>query len=155
MTEHLPPIIITRRDHARLERLAANAMKRGHPISRLLISEIRRADACDANKISCRVARLNGWMTYGIDGSKQTPSTILVCPNVIQRRSGNSIGAFALGRRRSRNECQELHSMLQRQGRARLRHCREHRRSGASALAVSAQGALRAKCDPHGSSRAR
>jgi regulator of nucleoside diphosphate kinase len=80
MSEHLPPIIIARRDHARLQRLAVNALRKRHPVGTFLMSEIRRAVVCDAYKMPRGVARLNEWVTYRIDGNKRTESKILVCP---------------------------------------------------------------------------
>jgi regulator of nucleoside diphosphate kinase len=80
MREHFPPIIIARRDHARLQRLAVNALRKRHPVGRFLISEVRRAVVCDTDKMPDGVARLNEWVTYRIDGNKRTESKILVCP---------------------------------------------------------------------------
>ena len=80
MSEHLPPIIIARRDYARLQRLAVNALRKRHPVGTFLMSEIRRAVVCDAYKMPRGVARLNEWVTYRIDGNKRTESKILVCP---------------------------------------------------------------------------
>ena len=80
MSEHLPPIIIARRDYARLQRLAVNALRERHPVGRFLISEVRRAVVCNTDKMPDGVARLNEWVTYRIDGNKQTESKILVCP---------------------------------------------------------------------------
>jgi regulator of nucleoside diphosphate kinase len=104
MTGVLPPIIIARRDHARLERLAANAMRERHPVSRFLISEIQRAVVCDANKMPPGVAGLNGWVTYRVDGSRQTESKILVCPDEFRSAQLNlsvlsPLGAAVLGMR--------------------------------------------------------
>jgi len=102
MTEHLPPIIIARRDYARLERLAVNALRERHPVSRFLISEIHRAVVCDANKMPYGVARLNEWVTYRIDDSKQTESKMLVCPDEFRSTQVNlsvlsPLGAAVLG----------------------------------------------------------
>jgi len=72
MSEHLPQIIIARQDYVRLERLAVNAVRKRHPASGFLMSEIRRAVVCDAYKVPRGVARLNEWVTYRIDGNKQT-----------------------------------------------------------------------------------
>ena len=47
MTEQLPPIAIAWRDHARLERLADDALRARHPVDRFLMSEIRRAVVFD------------------------------------------------------------------------------------------------------------
>lgn len=80
MSKQLPPIIIARRDHARLQRLAVNALRKRHPVGRFLVSEVRRAVVCDTDKMPDGVARLNEWVTYRIDGNKQTESKILVCP---------------------------------------------------------------------------
>ena len=104
MTEHLPPIIIARRDHARLERLAVNALRKCHPVSGFLMSKIRRAVVCDAYKMPRGVARLNEWVTYRIDGNKQTESKILVCPEEFRSAEINlsvlsSLGAAVLGMR--------------------------------------------------------
>lgn len=49
-TEQLPSIFIARRDHARLERLAVDAVKERHPVGRFLMSEIRRAVVFDTNQ---------------------------------------------------------------------------------------------------------
>ena len=38
MAEQLPPIVIARRDHARLERLADGALRERHPVGRFLMS---------------------------------------------------------------------------------------------------------------------
>jgi regulator of nucleoside diphosphate kinase len=80
MSERLPPIIVERRDHARLQRLAVDALREGHPVGRFLISEVRRAVVCDMDKMPDGVARLNKWATYRIDRNKRTESKILVCP---------------------------------------------------------------------------
>jgi regulator of nucleoside diphosphate kinase len=80
MAEHLPPIFIARRDYARLERLADNALRERHPVGRFLMSEIRRAVVFDTNKRPDGVACINEWVTYRVDGSRQSESRILVCP---------------------------------------------------------------------------
>jgi regulator of nucleoside diphosphate kinase len=104
MSEHLPPIIIARRDYADLERLAVNALRKRHPVGGFLLSEIRRAVVCDAYKMPRGVARLNEWVTYRIDGNKQTESKILVCPAEFRRAEINlsvlsPLGAAVLGMR--------------------------------------------------------
>ena len=104
MPEHLPPIIIARRDYARLERLAVNALRKRHPISGFLMSEIRRAVVCDAYKIPRDIACLNKWVTYRIDSNKQTESKILVCPDEFRSAEINlsvlsPVGAAVLGMR--------------------------------------------------------
>ena len=81
MAEQLPPIIIARRDHARLERLADDALRERHPVGRFLMSEIRRAVVFDTNKVPESVVRLNEWVTYRVDGGRQSDSKILVCPD--------------------------------------------------------------------------
>ncbi len=80
------------------------------------MSEIRRAVVCDAYKMPRGVARLNEWVTYRIDDSKQTESKILVCPEEFRSAADKSVSAFAIGRRRSRNERWELHEILQYRG---------------------------------------
>jgi regulator of nucleoside diphosphate kinase len=50
MAENVPAIIIARRDYARLERLADNALRERHPIGRFLTSEIRRAVVFETNR---------------------------------------------------------------------------------------------------------
>ena len=102
MSWQLPPIIIARRDHARLERLADDALRERHPVGRFLMSEIRRAVVFDANKVPEGVARLNEWVTYRVDGSRQSESKILVCPDEL--RNGqmelsvlSPLGAAVLG----------------------------------------------------------
>ncbi len=102
MIEHLPPIVIARRDHARLERLAVNALRKRHPVGRFLISEIHRAVVCDAYRMPDDVARLNDWVTYRIDDSKQTESKILVYPDEFRNAQINlsvlsPLGAAVLG----------------------------------------------------------
>ena len=102
MSEHLPQIIIARRDYVRLERLAVNAVRKRHPASGFLMSEIRRAVVCDAYKMPRGVARLNEWVTYRIDGNKQTESKILVCPEEFRNTEINlsvlsPLGAAVLG----------------------------------------------------------
>ena len=104
MTGELPPIIIARRDHARLERLAANARRERHPVSGFLISEMQRAVVCDANKMPPGVASLNEWVTYRIDGSEQAESRILVCTDEFRSARLNlsvlsPVGAAILGMR--------------------------------------------------------
>ena len=81
MSEHLPPIVIARRDHARLERLADDALRERHPVGRFLMSELRRAVVFDTSKAPEGVACLNEWVTYRVDGSRQSESKILVCPD--------------------------------------------------------------------------
>jgi regulator of nucleoside diphosphate kinase len=81
MTEQLPPIVIARPDHARLERLAEDALRTRHPVGRFLLSEIRRAVVFDTNRPPDGVACLNQWVTYRVDGSPQSESKILVCPD--------------------------------------------------------------------------
>jgi regulator of nucleoside diphosphate kinase len=71
MTNQFPPIIIARRDYARLERLADNALRERHPVGSFLMSEIRRAVVFDTNKIPDGVACINEWVTYRVDGSRQ------------------------------------------------------------------------------------
>jgi len=84
MTEQLPPITIARRDHARLERLADDALRARHPVGRFLTSEIRRASVFDINRAPEGVACLNQWVTYRVDGSRQAESKILVCPDELR-----------------------------------------------------------------------
>ena len=84
MAEHLPPIIIARRDYTRLERLADKALRERHPVGWFLMSEIRRAVVFDTNKRPDDVACINEWVTYRVDGSRQSESKILVCPEVLR-----------------------------------------------------------------------
>ena len=84
MAEHLPPIIIARRDYARLERLADKALRERHPVGWFLMSEIRRAVVFDTNKRPDDVACINEWVTYRVDGSRQSESKILVCPEELR-----------------------------------------------------------------------
>jgi len=81
MSEHLPQIIIARQDYVRLERLAVNAVRKRHPASGFLMSEIRRAVVFDTNRTPDGIARINEWVTYRVDGSRQSESKILVCPD--------------------------------------------------------------------------
>ena len=102
MTEALPTIFIARRDHARLQRLAAVALRERHPVSRFLISEILRAVVCDAHDMPRGVACLNRWVTYRVDGSKHAESKILVCPDEFRSAQINlsvlsPLGAAVLG----------------------------------------------------------
>ena len=80
-TEKLPSIFIVRRDYARLERLADDAVKERHPVGRYLMSEIRRAVVFDTNHVPDGTVRLNEWVTYRVDGGRQSESKILVCPH--------------------------------------------------------------------------
>ena len=80
-TEQLPSIGIARRDHARLERLADDAVKERHPVGRFLMSEIRRAIVFDTNQVPDGTVCLNEWVTYRVDGGRQSESRILVCPH--------------------------------------------------------------------------
>jgi len=84
MSEQLPPIIIARRDYARLERLADNALRERHPVGRFLMSEIRRAVVFDTNNRPDGVACINEWVTYRVDGSRQSESKILVFPDELR-----------------------------------------------------------------------
>ena len=125
MSEHLPPIFIARRDHARLERLAINALRERNPVGRFLMSEIRRAVVCDADKMPDSVACLNEWVTYRIDGNKRTESKILVCPEEFISAEVNlsvlsPLGAAVLGMRVG--DCMKFFSN---RGWAPLRDCRE------------------------------
>ena len=102
MVEQLPPIIIARQDHVRLERLANGALRECHPVGRFLMSEIRRAVVFDTNNIPESVVRLNEWVTYRVDGDRQPKSKILVCPDEL--RNGqielsvlSPLGAAVLG----------------------------------------------------------
>ena len=102
MTEHLPPIIIARRDYARLERLADNALRERHPVGGFLMSEIRRAVVFDTNRIPDGIARINEWVTYRVDGSRQSESKILGLSGRVQKRSNklsvlSPLGAAVLG----------------------------------------------------------
>jgi regulator of nucleoside diphosphate kinase len=102
MAEQLPSIIIAERYYARLERLAANALRERHPVGRFLMSEIRRAVVCDANEVPHGVACLNERVTYRVDGNKQTESKILVCPDEFRSAQINlsvlsPLGAAVLG----------------------------------------------------------
>ena len=69
MTEQLPPIAIARRDHARLERLADDALRARHPVGRFLMSEICRAVVFDTNTVPEGIACLNQWVTYRVDAA--------------------------------------------------------------------------------------
>ena len=84
MTEQLPPIAIAKRDHARLERLADDALRARHPVGRFLMSEIRRAVVFDTNTVPEGIACLNQWVTYRVDGSLQAESKMLVCPDELR-----------------------------------------------------------------------
>jgi regulator of nucleoside diphosphate kinase len=84
MAEQLPPIIIARQDYARLERLADNALRERHPVGRFLMSEIRRAVVFDTSKRLDGVACINEWVTYRVDGSRQSESKILVYPEELR-----------------------------------------------------------------------
>lgn len=84
MVEHLPPIIIARRDYARLERLADAALKGRHPVGQFLMSEISRAVVFDTHKMPEGVACLNEWVTYRVDGSRQSESKVLVWPDEVR-----------------------------------------------------------------------
>lgn len=102
MAEHLPPIIIARQDHARLERLADKALRERHPVGRFLMSEIRRAVVSDTKKRPDGVACINEWVTYRVDGNRRSESKILVCPDEL--RNGqielsvlSPLGAAVLG----------------------------------------------------------
>ena len=102
MAEHLPPIIIARRDYARLERLADKALRERHPVGWFLMSEIRRAVVFDTNKRPDDVACINEWVTYRVDGSRQSESKILVCPEELRNDQINlsvlsPLGAAILG----------------------------------------------------------
>lgn len=81
MNNQLPPITMGRRDYARLARLADDALRRRHPVGRFLMSEIRRAVVFDTDRKLDGVACLNEWVTYRVDGSRQSESRILVCPD--------------------------------------------------------------------------
>ncbi|WP_456779012.1 GreA/GreB family elongation factor [Bradyrhizobium sp. USDA 3315] len=102
MAEHLPPIIIARRDFARLERLADNALRERHPVGSFLMSEIRRAIVFDTDKRPDGVACINEWVTYRVDGGRRSESKVLVCPEEL--RNGqielsvlSPLGAAVLG----------------------------------------------------------
>src|SRR3954451_18251870 len=102
MTKALAPIFIARQDHARLQRLAAVALRERHPVSRFLMSEILRAVVCEAHDMPRGVACLNRWVTYRVDGSKHTESKILVCPDEFRSAQINlsvlsPLGAAVLG----------------------------------------------------------
>ncbi|WP_409411416.1 GreA/GreB family elongation factor [Bradyrhizobium manausense] len=84
MAGQLPPIIIARRDYARLERLATNAVRERHTVGRFLLSEIRRAVVFDTNNIPDGVTRINEWVTYRVDGSRQSESRVLVYPDELR-----------------------------------------------------------------------
>ena len=104
MIEKLPPITISRRDHARLTRLAAHAVRDRHPAGEFLLSEIQRAVVCDANKMPRDVAGLDEWVTYRLDGSQQAESRILTCPDQFRSTQLNlsvlsPLGAAILGMR--------------------------------------------------------
>jgi regulator of nucleoside diphosphate kinase len=104
MTENLPPITISRRDHASLSRLAVHAVRDRHPVGEFLLSEIQRAVVCDADKMPRGVAGLNEWVTYRLDSSQQTESRILVCPDQFRSAQLNlsvlsPLGAAILGMR--------------------------------------------------------
>jgi regulator of nucleoside diphosphate kinase len=102
MTETLPTIFIARPDHARLERLAAAALRGRHPVSRFLMSEVQRAIVSDTHDMPRGVACLNGWVTYRVDGSRHAESKILVCPDEFRSAQINlsvlsPVGAALLG----------------------------------------------------------
>ena len=139
MVEQLPPIIIARRDHARLERLADDALRERHPVGRFLMSEIRRAVVFDTNKVPEGVARLNEWVTYRVDGSRQSESKILVCPDELRNGQIELSVLSPLGAAASRNEHWAAYQILQYRGWTSLRYCRGCRRAGGCALAFSAE----------------
>lgn len=102
MDSGLPPIIIARGDYARLERLAADAVTARHPVGGFLMSEIRRSAVLDTNKMPGGVARINGRVTYRVDGSGQCESKILIYPDDLRNdQTGLSVlsplGAAVLG----------------------------------------------------------
>jgi regulator of nucleoside diphosphate kinase len=84
MNDQLPPIAMGWRDYARLARLADDALRQRHPVGRFLMSEIRRAVVFDTDRKLDGVACLNEWVTYRVDGSRQSESKILVCPDELR-----------------------------------------------------------------------
>ena len=80
-TGQLPSLGLTRRDYARLERLADDAVKQSHPVGRFLMSEIHRAVVFDTNEVPDGTVRLNEWVTYRVDGGRKSESKVLVCPH--------------------------------------------------------------------------
>jgi regulator of nucleoside diphosphate kinase len=104
MIEKLPPITISRRDHARLARLATLAVRDRHPAGEFLLSEIQRAVVCDVDKMPRDVAGLDEWVRYRLDGSKQAECRILACPDQFRSAQVNlsvlsPLGAAILGMR--------------------------------------------------------
>jgi len=155
MTEQLPPIAIARRDHARLERLADDALRARHPVGRLLMSEIRRAVVFDTNRAPEGVACLNQWVTYKVDGSRQSESKVLGLSRRAEKRSNRTVSTLAAGCCRSRNEHWPLHKILQYRGWTSLRGCRGRHRPGGCAPAFSAGTSPRGRPSYHRLSRAR
>jgi regulator of nucleoside diphosphate kinase len=84
MSNHLPAITLGRRDYARLSQLADDALRERHPVGSFLMSEIRRAVVFDTDQKLDGVACLNEWVTYRVDGSRQSESKILVCPDELR-----------------------------------------------------------------------
>lgn len=104
MRDILPPIILSSRDHLRLEEFVADALRNRHPVSSFLMSEVDRAHVCDDNEIPADVVRLNHWVTYRVADQPRSESRILV----LSRDFGNerihlsvlsSLGAAVLGLR--------------------------------------------------------
>lgn len=83
-TGQLPSIGIARRDHARLERLADDAVKERHPVGSFLMSEIRRAVVFDSNQVPDGTVRLNEWVTYRVDGGRQSESKIWCARTILE-----------------------------------------------------------------------
>jgi regulator of nucleoside diphosphate kinase len=66
------------------------------------MSEIRRSAVLDTNKMPGGVARINGWVTYRVDGSRQCESKVLIYPDDLRNdQTGLSVlsplGAAVLG----------------------------------------------------------
>jgi regulator of nucleoside diphosphate kinase len=104
MREILPPIILSSRDHLRLEKLVADALRNRHPVSSFLMSEVDRAHVCDDNEMPADVVRLNDWVTYRVADQSRSESRILVLSGDfrderIHLSVLSSLGAAVLGLR--------------------------------------------------------
>lgn len=77
--EHFPPISIAASDFHQLQQAATLALAEHDPVSRFLVSELRRADVIEsAAPLHC--VRLDHWVTFRADDESLLESRVLVLP---------------------------------------------------------------------------
>ncbi|MGO4572709.1 GreA/GreB family elongation factor [Microvirga sp. 2TAF3] len=81
MSAHLPPIIVTARDHQRLMHTAESFARQSHPLAAPLLHELRRANLCAPDELPDDVVTLDMFVTYRLAGEENLEKRMLIHPD--------------------------------------------------------------------------